>query len=138
PVLRVVHLRERLVPARVEVAALHAGAYAGAAVGAVAEAGGVDAALGRFQRDADRHLVVRARLVRLRDDVDPAEVVEAGERGAQAVDVLLVVGLARLPRHQLLPQLRADDLRGLAELHLAHRMARAAGPQQVDVGGLFG
>src|SRR5690606_27408624 len=136
--LRVVHLRQRLVPARVEVAALDAQAHAGTAVGAVAQAGGVDAALGRLQRDADRHLVVGARLVRFRDDVDTAEVVEAGERGAQPVDVLLVVGLARVPRHQLFQQLRADDLRGLGEVHFAHRVARAAGPQQVDVGGQLG
>src|SRR5690606_22105572 len=41
---RVVDLRERLVPAAVEIAALHPCADARAAEGAVAQAGGVDAA----------------------------------------------------------------------------------------------
>src|SRR5690606_35713246 len=56
--LRIVQLRQRLVPAGVDVAALPAKAHAGAAVGAVAQAGGVDVALGRSEPDRHRYAAV--------------------------------------------------------------------------------
>src|SRR5690606_473707 len=134
----VVQLCQRLVAAAVEVAALDPGADAGPADRAVAQAGGVDAARRRAEADFHRHQAA-PRLFRLRADVDQAEVVQRHQRGVQAPQLGLVVGLALVPVHQLLQQFIADDgLRVLAETGPAQQVALAAGPAQVDVGGMRG
>src|SRR5690606_13563826 len=102
--LRPVQVPVELVPAVVDVAPLHAQAHAGAAFGAVREAGGVDVALGHHQVDVHRYAQVVAGFLRLGLDVDRAEVVQPHQRLAQAVELALVVVAAFLPGHQLLQQ----------------------------------
>src|SRR5690606_30449263 len=142
--LREVDLPQRLVPAPVHVASLQAQAYTGAAVGAVTQTRGVDAALGRGQRHRDRHALagpVRPRrgLVGARLDVDAAEVVQGHQRCAQPVELALVVVAAFVPVHKLVEQGRIDDLVGrLLEADAAQVVADAAVPALVDVGRVFG
>ena len=134
----VVDLRQRLVSAGIEVAALDAEAEAGAAAGAVVDAGGVDAARCGGEVDLHRHHLVLG-VLRLRQDLDQAEIVQRHQRTAQAFQFGVVVGLARGPADQFLQQLVADDgLRRLRERRLAQRVARTAGPAQVDVRGVVG
>src|SRR5690606_11587530 len=112
-------------------------AHAGAALGAVAQAGGVDVALGRGERDLHRYPALD-RLFRVRLDVDAAEVVQRHQRLSQAVQAALVVVLAFLPVDEPAQQALAHDALGrLFEIHATHVVAVAAGPDQVDVGGVL-
>ena len=133
--LRIVQLRGQFVSARIHVAPLQAEAHAGAAFGAVADAGGVDVALGQGQVDVDRHASVD-RVLRLGLDVDVVEVVQPDQRFAQAVELALVEIAAFFPVHQLVQQ--AGPELGLVEGGRPHVVADAAGPGQVDVGGALG
>ena len=109
-----------------------------AAVGAVADTGGVYRALGGRQRHRHRHLVVDG-LLGLGFDLDAGEVVQPRKRFAEAVELALVVITALFPVHQLVEQVIADDvLRRLHEGGRAHVVAAAAVPHQVDVGGMLG
>ena len=132
--LRVVQLGQRLVAAVVDIAAVPAQPHAGAAVGAVAQAGGVDVALCGGQRHRDRHVVALC-LFGVRLDVDRREVVQPGQRFAQAVELALVVVAAGVPVDELLQQFLAHHrVRCLVECQRAHVVALPAGPGQVDVG----
>src|SRR5690606_270689 len=58
---------------------------------------------------------------------------------AQPVDLALVVVATLVPVHQLVEQGRIDDFPGrLLEADVAHVVADAAGPAQVDVGRVLG
>lgn len=103
---------------------------------AVAQAGGVDRALGPGQLHVHRHIAVLVGLVRARLDVDHAEVVQLGQRLPQAVQLALVVVAALVPVHQRIEQLVDEVV--LLEAHRAHVVAAAAVPGQVDVGGIVG
>ncbi len=131
--LRVVQVRGQLVPARIDVAPVQAQADTGAALGAVADAGGVDVALGQLQLDVDRHAAVLG-LVRVGLDVDAGEVVQPHQRFAQAVQLALVEVAAFLPVHQLVQQALIELV--LEEGGGAHVVADAADPAQGDVGGV--
>ena len=107
-----------------------------AALAAVAQACGVDGALGPGQLHVHRHFAVFIGLVRARLDVDHAEVVQLGQRLAQPVQLALVVVAALVPVHQWIEQLVDEVI--LLEAHRAHVVAAAAVPGQVDVGGVVG
>src|SRR3546814_11456458 len=98
--LRVVQLRQCLVPARVDIAPFQPQAHARAALGAVAQARGVDVALGRRERDLHRHPAF-TRSLRMRLDVDAAEVVKRPQRLAPTFQAPLVVVLAFFPVAQV-------------------------------------
>ncbi len=136
--LRIVELRKRLVTMHVEVPLLGAQAHAGAALGAVAGAGQIDAARRGRQVDLHRHLFVDC-LLGLWQDLDHAEVIQRHQRLPQPFELGLVEGIAAVPVDQLAQQRIADDRsRCLLEIHIAKRVACTAGPAQGDVGGLVG
>ena len=133
--LRVVQLGGQFVAARIHVAALQPEAHAGAAFGAVAHAGGVDVALGQGEVDVDRHAAIDG-VLRFGLDIDVVEVIQPGQRFAQAIEFSLVEIAAFFPVHQLVQQ-PGPEL-GLVEGGRPHVVADAAGPGQADVGGVLG
>ncbi|KAG0950760.1 hypothetical protein G6F31_013734 [Rhizopus arrhizus] len=134
--LRIVQLRVHLVAAVVQEPPLDATAHTRAALAAVAQAGGVDGALGAGQLHVHRHVAVRVGLVRTRLDVDHAEIVQLGQRLPQAIQLALVVVAALVPVHQRVEQLVDEVV--LYETHRAHVVAAATVPGQVDVCGVVG
>lgn len=121
---------------RVHVTPLHATAHTGAAFAAVAQAGGVDRALGAGEFDVHRHAALVVRLFGLGLDIDGAEVIQLGQRLAQSVKLAFVVVAAFVPVHQRVEQAIAEVV--VVEAHLAHVVAAAAVPIQIDVGRMLG